>query len=75
MKNRPPTPKQWIPVTTRDGLQGFYEVSSGTLTARLGDREKSVRASSTGVPASMAAEADEMLAKVVLSELAAERGS
>jgi hypothetical protein len=75
MKNRPPTPRQWIPVTTPDGLQGFYEVSNGTLTVRLGDRQKPVRASGADVPAAMAAEADEMLAKVVLSELAAERRS
>lgn len=63
-------PKEWIPITSSDGIHhGFYEVSGGELTVRLGDRQKSVRASSTGVPAAMGASADEMLARVVLSEL------
>jgi hypothetical protein len=67
---RPPPPKAWIPVTSLDGAhQGLYEVSAGTLTVRLGHQQKSVRASSSGVPPSMGASADEMLAKVILSEL------
>jgi hypothetical protein len=71
VKRRPSIPKEWIPVSSSDGVhKGFYEVSNGTLTVRLGGREKSVRASSTGLPGSMAAGADEGLAKLVLSELA-----
>jgi hypothetical protein len=72
VKRRPVTLKQWVPVTSSDGLhQGSYEVSKGMLTVRLGDRQKSVRATSIGIPVSMAAAAHEMLAKVILSELAA----
>ena len=65
-------PKEWIPITSSDGMhQGFYEVSGGELTVRFGDRQKSVRASSAGVPAALGASADKRLAVVVLSELVA----
>jgi hypothetical protein len=71
MKRRPSVRKEWIPVTSADGTNhGCYEVSDGTLTVRLGKHEKSVRASSTGVPAAFGAHADRSLAELVLSELA-----
>jgi hypothetical protein len=71
----PPPPKQWIPVTTSDGRhQGLYEVSNGRLTVQFGGGQRAARASSTGVPASMGAAADEALAKVLLGELIRELG-
>ena len=71
MKRRSGAPAEWIPVTSADGLnQGLYRVSGGVLTVRLGRREKSTRASSTGVPTTQGTgTADEALAKVMLLEL------
>jgi hypothetical protein len=66
-------PRQWIPIVSSDSKHhGEYEVSHGELTVRLGGRQKSTRASSTGVPAAFGAAADERLARLILSELAAE---
>jgi hypothetical protein len=70
MKNRPPPAKQWISISSADGNHhGVYSVSGGELTVTIGDRSKTVRASSTSVPAPYGPKADEALAKVVLSEL------
>jgi hypothetical protein len=69
MVKRPSKLKVWIPITSSDGTRrGEYEVSDGRLTVRLGSRQKSTRASSTGVPGSMAADADRLLAIMMLSE-------
>lgn len=63
-------PKERIPVNSSDGIHhGEYEVSEGTLTVRLGARQKSTRASSAGVPPALGAEADKSLAIFMLGEL------
>jgi hypothetical protein len=70
MTKRPSVPKHWLPITSADGVHhGSYEVSGGILTVRLGERQKSVSASSARVPSAMGARADEALARLVLSEL------
>jgi len=64
------TPKEWIAVISLDGMHhGEYEVSNGSLTVRLGSRHKTTRAPSTGVPASLGADADKSLAQFMLGEL------
>jgi hypothetical protein len=51
MTKRPSVPKHWLPITSADGVHhGSYEVSGGILTVRLGERQKSVSASSARVP-------------------------
>jgi hypothetical protein len=70
MTRRASKSKEWIPVTSSDGIHhGEYEVSDGMLTVRLGTRQKSTRASSTGVPAALGAGADKSLAMFMLGEL------
>ena len=62
-------PREWIAITSADGIRrGEYLVSDGRLTVRLGARQKSTRAPSTGVPASLGAEADQGLARFMLGE-------
>jgi hypothetical protein len=63
-------PKAWIAITSLDGMHhGEYEVSDGSLTVRLGSRHKTTRAPSTGLPASLGANADKSLARLMLGEL------
>ena len=76
MTRRSSKSKEWIPVNSLDGVHhGEYEVSDGMLTVRLGGRQKSARASSTGVPAALGADADKSLAQVMLGELVSSRSS
>jgi hypothetical protein len=73
MIKRPLVPKHWLPISSSDGVHhGYYEVSGGMLTVRLGELQKTVSASSARVSPAMGASADEGLAGLVLSELAAE---
>ena len=66
-----PTPKHWISVTSLDGnRRGDFEVSSGQLTVRFGNQHKTTRAPSTGIPASLGADADRSLAQFMLGEFA-----
>lgn len=68
MAKRPSIPKVWTAITNGN-RQGEYEVSGGTLTVRSGSRQKSTRASSTGVPSALGADADKALAMFMLGEL------
>jgi len=59
-----------MPVNSSGGIHhGEYEVSDGVLTVRHGGRHKSTRASSTGVPHALGANADKSLAILMLGEL------
>ena len=63
-------PKNWIAITSFDGMHhGEYEVSDGRLTVRVGSHQKTTRAPSTGVPASLGADEDKSLAQFMLGEL------
>jgi hypothetical protein len=65
-------PPSWIAITSIDGkISGEYQVSDGMLKVRVGARHKSTRASSTGLPASLGAEADRSLAQFMLGEFVA----
>lgn len=67
-RRRPSTPRDWIEIISSDGrLRGEYEVSNGSLTVRVGSQQKTTRAPSTGVPASLGADADRSLARFMLS--------
>jgi hypothetical protein len=70
MTRRSSKPTEWIPVNSRDGIHhGEYQVSEGMLTVRREGQQKSARASSTGVPAALGANADRSLAMFMLGEL------
>jgi hypothetical protein len=61
-------PKYWMPISCWD-RHGEFEVSNGKVTVRIGSRSKSAAASSDRVPAAHGAEADRMLAMVLLGEI------
>jgi hypothetical protein len=67
-KQKAATPKHWMPVSCGD-RHGEYEVGDGYVTARIGGRTARAAASSARVPASLGAEADKMLAMVLLGEI------
>jgi hypothetical protein len=72
-QKRPQT--DWMTIISFDGSRrGSYQVSDGIVTVRFDGKEKSARASSTGVPASVGAKADEALARLLLAELAGPTG-
>ena len=64
----PPPPKHWMPVSGW-GREGYFEVSDGFVTARIGNKTKRAAASSDRVPAHLGAEADKALAVILLGEI------
>jgi len=75
VKRRSSRPKEWIPITSSDGLhRGEYEASDDMMTVRSSGRQKSAHAPSSRVPATYLAETNESLAKLILSELTNEGG-